>query len=107
MWGFPTLGETLERRGHPTGAFSANRTYFSRDLGFGRGFVHFEDYFQSPSDAFVRTLYGREFARIYLKRSEHSLVKRTLRKHGLTSLRDQDAEGSGSYGGAFGVRKRA
>jgi len=30
-----------------------------------------------------------------------------LRKLGLTSLLDQDAEGSGSYGGAFGVRKRA
>jgi arylsulfatase A-like enzyme len=55
----------------------------------------------------VRTLYGREFARIYLKRSEHSLAKRMLRKLGLTSLLDQDAEGSGSYGGAFGVRKRA
>ena len=55
----------------------------------------------------MRTLYGREFARIYLKRSEHSLVKRTLRKLGFTSLLDQDAEGSGSYGGAFGVRKRA
>lgn len=107
MGGFPTLGQALVRRGYRTGAFSANRTYFSRDLGFGRGFVHFEDYFQSPSDAFVRALYGREFARIYLKRSEHSLVKRMLRKLGFTSLLDQDAEGSGSYGGAFGVRKRA
>ena len=107
MGGFPTLGEALEHRGYRTGAFSANRTYFSRDLGFGRGFVHFEDYFHSASDAFVRTLYGREFARIYLKRSEHSLVKRTLRSLGFTSLLDQDAEGSGSYGGAFGVRKRA
>ena len=107
LGGFPTLGEALEKRGYRTGAFSANRTYFSRDLGFGRGFLHFEDYFHSPSDAFVRTLYGREFARIYLKRSEHSLVKRMLRKLGLTSLLDQDAEGSGSYGGAFGVRKRA
>ncbi len=107
LGGFPTLGEALEQRGYRTAAFSANRTYFSRDLGFGRGFLHFEDYFQSPSDAFVRTLYGREFARVYLKRSEHSLVKRILRKFGFTSLLDQDAEGSGSYGGAFGVRKRA
>jgi arylsulfatase A-like enzyme len=107
LGGFPTLGEALKQKGYRTGAFSANRTYFSRDLGFGRGFLHFEDYFHSPSDAFVRTLYGREFARIYLKRSEHSLVKRILRKLGLTSLLDQDAEGSGSYGGAFGVRKRA
>jgi len=107
MGGFPTLGDRFERIGYRTGAFSANRTYFSRDLGFGRGFLHFEDYFHSPSDAFVRTLYGREFARIYLKRSEHSLVKRALRKLGFNSLLDQDAEGSGSYGGAFGVRKRA
>jgi arylsulfatase A-like enzyme len=107
LGGFSSLGEALQQKGYRTGAFSANRTYFSRDLGFGRSFIHFEDYFDSPADMFVRTLYGREFARIYLKRSEHSLVKRTLRKLGWTSLLDQDAEGSGSYGGAFGVRKRA
>ncbi len=107
LGGFATLGEALQQRGYRTGAFSANRTYFSRDLGFGRSFIHFEDYFHSPADMFVRTLYGREFARIYLKRSDHSLVKRTLRRLGWTGLLDQDAEGSGSYGGAFGIRKRA
>ncbi len=107
LGGYATLGEALQQKGYRSGAFSANRTYFSRDLGFGRGFIHFEDYFHSPADMFVRTLYGREFARIYLKRSDHSLVKRVLRKLGWNSLLDQDAEGSGSYGGAFGVRKRA
>jgi arylsulfatase A-like enzyme len=107
LGGFATLGEALQQRGYRTGAFSANRPYFSRDLGFGRSFIHFEDYFHSPADMFVRTLYGREFARIYLKRSDHSLVKRTLRRLGWTGLLDQDAEGSGSYGGAFGIRKRA
>lgn len=105
--GLPTLGEALTQKGYRTGAFSANRTYFTRDLGFGRGFVHFEDYFHSSSDMFVRTLYGREFARVYLKRSDRSLVKRVLRKLGFTALLDQGAEGSGSYGGAFGIRKRA
>ena len=105
--GLPTLGEALMQKGYRTGAFSANRTYFTHDLGFGRGFIHFEDYFHSASDMFVRTLYGREFARIYLKRSDRSLVKRVLRKFGFTSLLDQGAEGSGSYGGAFGIRKRA
>ncbi len=104
---YPTLGEALQRQGYRTGAFSANRIYFSRDLGFGRGFLHFEDYFHSPADMFVRTLYGREFARIYLVRSDTSLVKRLLRALGFTSLLDLDAEGSGSYGGAFGIRKRA
>jgi arylsulfatase A-like enzyme len=105
--GLPTLGEALEQQGYRAGAFSANRTYFSSSLGFERGFQHFEDYFHSPADDFVRTLYGREFARIYLKRSDRSLMKRLLRKLGFTSLLDQDAEGSGSFGGAFGVRKRA
>jgi arylsulfatase A-like enzyme len=44
---------------------------------------------------------------MYLKRSDKSLAKRLLRSMGFTSLLDQDAEGSGSFGGAFGVRKRA
>jgi arylsulfatase A-like enzyme len=107
MGGFATLSEALEKKGYRTGAFSANRTYFSRDLGFGRGFIHFEDYFHSSADMFVRTFYGREFARIYLIRSDKSLVKRALRAIRASSLLDQDAEGSGSYGGAFGIRKRA
>ena len=102
-----TLGEALEQRGYRTGAFSANRTYFSTSLGFGRGFQHFEDYFHSPADMFIRTLYGREFARIYLNRTDKSKVKRALRFLGMNSMLDKDSEGSGNYGGAQGVRKRA
>ena len=56
---------------------------------------------------FVRTLYGREFARIYLNRTDRSKVKRALRFLGMNSLLDKDSEGSGDYGGAQGVRKRA
>jgi arylsulfatase A-like enzyme len=106
LGGFPTLGEALQRKGYRTGAFSANRAYFSRDLE-GRGFLHFEDYFDSAADMFVRTLYGREFAGLYLNRSDRSLVTRLLRGMGFTTLVDHDEEGSGSYGGGFGVRKRA
>jgi len=106
MGGFSTLGEILQKAGYRTAAFSANRTYFSHDLE-GRGFIHFEDYFDSPADMFVRTLYGREFSRAYLNRSQHSLVTRFLHSLGLPSLMDRDEEGSGSFGGAFGVRKRA
>ena len=73
LGGFPTLGEALQQKGYRTGAFSANRTYFTTSLGFGRGFQHFEDYFHSPADMFVRTLYGKEFARIYLNRSDKRL----------------------------------
>ncbi len=107
LGGYPTLGEALEQRGYRTGAFSANRTYFSRSLGFGRGFTHFEDYFHSPADMFVRTLFGKEFARIYLVRSDKSKVKRLLRFLGIESLLDTDAEGSASFGGGQAVRKRA
>ncbi|HZQ70213.1 MAG TPA: sulfatase [Terriglobales bacterium] len=103
----PTIGQQLQALGYRTGAFSANRTWFSHDLGFERGFIHFDDYFNSPADILVRTLYGREFARIYLSRTDHSKPKRFLRWVGWDSLLDPDEEGSGSRGGALGVRKRA
>ena len=103
----PTLGEVLEAQGYRTAAFSANRTFFSRDLGFTRGFTHFEDYFHSPADMFVRTVYGKEFARIYLVRSDKSKPKRLLRWLHFDSLLDPDEEGSAVHGGAMGVRKRA
>lgn len=105
--GYPRLGEVLRHRGYRTGAFSANRIYFTRNVGLGRGFIHFEDYFDSVGDSFVRTLYGREFARLYLNRSENSKVTRALRYLGLESWLDKDSEGSGDVGGAYGVRKRA
>ncbi len=107
MNGYPTLGEVLQQRGYRTGAFSANRVYFSRGVGLGRGFIHFEDYFSSAGDALTRTLYGRKIARFYFYRSNKSKVTRALRSLGLSSWLDQDSEGSGDYGGAFGVRKRA
>ena len=77
--GYPTLGEEMQRLGYRTGAFSANQSYFTSNVGLGRGFIHFEDYFQSPLDMFSRTLYGREFGRVYLHRTEKSLVTRAIR----------------------------
>jgi arylsulfatase A-like enzyme len=105
--GLPTIGEALQQRGYRTGAFSANRIYFSSNVGLGRGFLHFEDYFDSVGDAFVRTEFGREFARLYLNRSPKSKFTRFFRWVGLSHWLDKDSEGSGEYGGAFGVRKRA
>jgi arylsulfatase A-like enzyme len=103
----PTLPEILQQHGYRTAAFSANRVYFTSNVGLGRGFIHFEDYFSSVADAFVRTMFGREFARIYLSRSDKSLVRRILRRLRLTSLLDRDTEGWENNGGARGVRKRA
>ncbi|MGH9517881.1 MAG: sulfatase [Terriglobales bacterium] len=105
--GLPTLGEALQKRGYRTGAFSANRIYFTGNVGLGRGFIHFEDYFDGVGDSFVRTQFGREFARFYMNRSPKSKITRAFRYFGLSSWLDKDSEGSGDYGGVYGIRKRA
>jgi arylsulfatase A-like enzyme len=105
--GLPTVGEALQQHGYRTAAFSANRVYFTSNVGLGRGFLHFEDYFDNAGDAFVRTEVGREFARRYMNRSGRSAFTRLFRAIGLASWLDKDSEGSGNYGGTFGIRKRA
>jgi arylsulfatase A-like enzyme len=105
--GLPTIGEALNKAGYRTGAFSANRIYFTSNVGLGRGFIHFEDYFDSIGDSFVRTEFGREFARLYMNRTEKSKFTRAFRNLGLGGWLDKDSEGSGDYGGIFGIRKRA
>jgi arylsulfatase A-like enzyme len=105
--GLPTLGEALQKQGYRTGAFSANRIYFTSNVGLGRGFVHFEDYFDSVGDCFVRTQFGREFARLYMNRTANSKFTRAFQYFGLSAWLDKDSEGSGDYGGIYGIRKRA
>jgi arylsulfatase A-like enzyme len=105
--GLPTLGEALQKQGYRTGAFSANRIYFTSNVGLGRGFIHFEDYFEGVGDSFVRTQFGREFSRLYMNRSAKSNFTRAFQSLGLGSWLDKDSEGSGDYGGIYGVRKRA
>ena len=103
----PTVGEALQKQGYRTGAFSANRIYFTSNVGLGRGFIHFEDYFDSVGDGLVRTQFGREFARLYMNRSPKSKFTRGFKYFGLDSWLDKDSEGSGDYGGIYGIRKRA
>lgn len=54
-----TLGSAFQGFGYRTAAFSANTFWFSREHGFGQGFLHFEDYFHSVTDMVLRTAYGR------------------------------------------------
>ena len=92
---YPTIGEALELKGYRTGAFSANRVFFTRSCGFGRGFLHFEDYFHSPLDAFLRTLYGRKIGPLYLARGGRRFVlhKRADEvNHELTQWIDRDRQ---------------
>ena len=105
--GLPTLGEAFEQQGYRTAAFTANRVYFTREVGLGRGFLHFDAYFDSIPDAFVRTELGRAFARRFLDRTNKSAFTRAFRALGMSSWLDQDAEGSGMSHGAMSIRKRA
>ena len=74
--GYTSIGQALARRGYRTGAFSANRVYFTHDSGFDRGFVHFEDYFHTWKDSVLRTLYGQELLRLSRNRFDYLLRKR-------------------------------
>lgn len=65
---YPSLAEALRDRGYRTAAFSGNNLWFSRRRGFGKGFAHFEDYFNTLGDMFARTVYGREVELFVLPR---------------------------------------
>jgi arylsulfatase A-like enzyme len=58
---FTNIAEAIRSDGYRTGAFSANTVFFCRAFGFGRGFLHFDDYYSSLADMAVRTSYGRKF----------------------------------------------
>jgi arylsulfatase A-like enzyme len=63
-----TLAEALYSRGYRTAAFSANTLWFTREQGFGRGFIRFEDFFHSFTDMALRTVYGRALEKYVLQR---------------------------------------
>jgi len=57
-WHVPVLSEEFASRGYRTAAFSGNTFLFCRKRGFGRGFIHFEDEFQTWDSSFAQTFYG-------------------------------------------------
>ena len=65
---YPVIPELLRRQGYRTAAFTGNSDWFSRRVGFGRGFIHFEDYFYSVPDMVVRTVYGRTLSKLWIFR---------------------------------------
>jgi arylsulfatase A-like enzyme len=64
----PVFPELLLNEGYRTGAFSANTFWVTRKDGFGRGFLHFEDYFTTPLDSVLRTGMGLAFEKLILSR---------------------------------------
>lgn len=76
---FPTLAERLGSAGYLTGGFIANTPYTSREVGLGRGFVHYEDYPRSAgqfavSASLVRALASNSHLRQLI--NNHELVSR-------------------------------
>ncbi len=59
---FPTLAEVLRLRGYATAGFVGNIFWCGRQTGLQRGFLHYEDFYGSPGDAFARTALGRRIA---------------------------------------------
>jgi arylsulfatase A-like enzyme len=56
---YPTIAEALTARGYRAGAFVGNFETIPKRWGFARGFVHFEDYYQTIPQLGVSSLYGR------------------------------------------------
>ncbi len=61
---YENLPQRLQTLGYRTGAFSANTFWFTREHGFGQGFLHFDDFFHSVPDRVMRTAYGRIATRL-------------------------------------------
>jgi arylsulfatase A-like enzyme len=55
-----TIGDVLRRHGYRTGAFSANKYYFTSSCGLAVGFSHFEDYSRSLLDLLNLTPYSKQ-----------------------------------------------
>ena len=64
---YPTLSQSLQSKGYLTGGFSANLYWVTREEGFNRGFIHYEDYFHSVEDMRFRTLYGRILVKLIMQ----------------------------------------
>ncbi len=61
---YPSIAESMRALGYRTGAFSANPFWFTREQGFGRGFIRFEDFYQTPLDMGFRTVFGKTCERV-------------------------------------------
>lgn len=82
---FPTVAEAFRQRGYRTAAFSGNTFFFSTRVGFGRGFLHFEDFFHSWEDRAARTLYGRKLSQFVLQRLGYEDIPGRKRAADVTS----------------------
>jgi arylsulfatase A-like enzyme len=93
---YPTLGEVLQRLGYRTAGFSASTYFFSRRTRMGRGFIHFEDDFESPASAFPQTYYGERLEQLLyrLRIAKDRIGRRNARQINEHALRWMQADRS-------------
>jgi arylsulfatase A-like enzyme len=94
---YPTLAEQLRGAGYLTAGFSANAWYASREMGLGRGFIHFDDYRRSPTEvalsaSIVRVL--REAAMGWLGREDNLPDRKSAAEVNAAFLRWLDGRGN-------------
>lgn len=65
---YPTLAEQLRDAGYNTAGFSANVWYASREMGLGRGFLHYEDYRRSLAELMVSASIPRVLRGEYVRK---------------------------------------
>jgi arylsulfatase A-like enzyme len=96
---YPMLSEALAQHGYRTAGFSGNRIFFSRHMGLGRGFSHFEDF--ATSDMFPRTVLGRKFATLVLNHDSFRMLLVKVGFRGLAHLQMVGEEGIRKQGPAI------
>ena len=108
LGGFPTLGEMLEQRGYLVREPSPPIELTSPQVSVLAGASSISKIiFTRPPTCSFSTLYGREFARIYLNRTDKSKVKRALRFLGMNSMWTRIPRLGKLWGRAGSTRKRA
>jgi len=85
---YPSIAEALRDRGFRTGAFSSNPFWFTREEGFGRGFIRFEDFYHSMADMAYRTVFGKVVERFQPRLGFEEIPARKRAEEGLDRVLD-------------------
>lgn len=59
---YPTIAERLRSMGYATAGFVANTYYTAAEFGLARGFIHYEDYYRTPTEILLNSSLGRSIA---------------------------------------------
>lgn len=98
---YPSIAEALRERGYRTGAFSSNPYWFTREQGFGRGFLRFEDFYHSPADMAYRTVLGKIWEKVIPRLGMEEIPARKRATESVTRVVDWIGKEDGMPAFAF------